>query len=82
MRPEFGKSGFPQDFKTQKLEDLRVFEEKIHFWGDFLAKIRRFQSKMRRFLKTLITIVTGVEVVRYKRNNQHNLSFIKCFEPE
>ena len=76
-------AGFAQDFKTQKLGDLRVFEEKIHcFWGDFLAKMRRFQSKMRRFLKTLITIVTGVEIVRYKRNNKHNLSFIKCFEPE
>ena len=52
-----------------------VFEE------IFLAKMRRFQSKMRRFLKTLITIVTGVEIVRYERN-KHNLSFIKCFEPE
>ena len=37
---------------------------------------------MRRFLKILITIVTGVEIVRYKRNNKYNLSFIKCFEPE
>ena len=52
-----------------------VFEE------IFLAKMRRFQSKMRRFLKTLITIVTGVEIVRYERNKL-NLSFIKCFEPE
>ena len=30
-------AGFPQDFKTQKLGDLRVFKEKIHcfeeiFW--------------------------------------------------
>ena len=35
-----------------------------------------------RFLKILITIVTGVEIVRYEKNNKHNLSFIKYFEPE
>ena len=49
-----------------------VFEE------IFLAKMRRFQSKMR-FLKKLITTV---EIVRYERNNKHNLPFIKCFEPQ
>ena len=41
-----------------------------------------FLGKMKRFLKTLITVVSRVKIVRYERNSKHNLSFIKCFEPE
>ena len=48
------KTGFPQDFKTQKLGDLRDFEEQIHcFWGYVFGKNEEISVKNEEISKNI-----------------------------